>query len=148
MLANVMLAGEGCQKLSGPADGNICSVFLILLIDRMLKHRNTFWQSVGVWHMPPFPLNSGFLSIREIERDQYLCITNNHPVSERIKTTESPCQSPRYSSGISQNQYIEMGKRFYLARATFVLQFSIYQFSTPVRLVCITLTQWGFFYDL
>ena len=37
--------------------------------------------------MPPFPLNSGFLSIREIERDQYLCITNNHPVSERIKTT-------------------------------------------------------------
>lgn len=67
--------------------------------------------------MPPFPLNSGFLSIREIERDQYLCITNNHPVSERIKTTESPCQSPRYSSGISQNQYIEMGKRFYLARA-------------------------------
>ncbi len=41
MLANVMLAGEVCQKLSGPADGNICSVFLILLIDRMLKHRNT-----------------------------------------------------------------------------------------------------------
>lgn len=30
MLANVMLAGEVCQKLSGPADGNICSVFLIL----------------------------------------------------------------------------------------------------------------------
>ncbi|KPO11159.1 hypothetical protein ACU62_10280, partial [Escherichia coli] len=46
-----------------------------------------------------------------------------------------------HSSGISQNQYIEMGKRFYLARATFVLQFSIYQFSTPVRSVCITLTQ-------
>ncbi len=38
MLANVLLAGE----LSGPADGNICSVFLILLIDCMLKHRNTF----------------------------------------------------------------------------------------------------------
>ena len=37
MLANVMLAGEVCQKLSGPADGNICSVFLILLIDRMLE---------------------------------------------------------------------------------------------------------------
>lgn len=35
MLANVMLAGEVCQKLSGPADGNICSVFLILLIDRI-----------------------------------------------------------------------------------------------------------------
>ncbi len=33
MLANVMLAGEVCQKLSGPADGNICSVFLILLIE-------------------------------------------------------------------------------------------------------------------
>lgn len=42
MLANVMLAGEVCHKLSGPADGNICSVFLILLIDRMLRHRNTF----------------------------------------------------------------------------------------------------------
>ena len=42
MLANVLLAGEVCQTLSGPADGNIGSVFLILLIDRMLKHRNTF----------------------------------------------------------------------------------------------------------
>jgi hypothetical protein len=41
MLANVLLAGEVCQKLSGPAGGNICSVFLILLIDRMLQHRNT-----------------------------------------------------------------------------------------------------------
>lgn len=42
MLANVLLAGEVCQTLSGPADGNICSVFIILLIDCMLKHRNTF----------------------------------------------------------------------------------------------------------
>lgn len=33
MLANVLLAGEVCQTLSGPADGNICSVFLILLLD-------------------------------------------------------------------------------------------------------------------
>ena len=31
MLANVLLAGEVCQTLSGPADGNICSVFLILV---------------------------------------------------------------------------------------------------------------------
>ncbi len=42
MLANVLLAGEVCQRLSKPADGNIGSVFLILLINRMLKHRNTF----------------------------------------------------------------------------------------------------------
>jgi hypothetical protein len=41
MLANVLLAGEVCQKLSGPAGGNICTVFLIPLINRMLKHFNT-----------------------------------------------------------------------------------------------------------
>ncbi len=41
MLANVLLAGEVCQTLSGPADGNICSVLMnpLMIFIKIIKLR-------------------------------------------------------------------------------------------------------------